>query len=138
VTANNLGDTIVSNNSGNHLIGGTGADTFILGRGGDIATGGAGGDTFVFNETPWAAAHITDFTPGQDSIDLTGLLAHSGYAGSDAIGDGFIKITGDASGHAQIWSDLGHGTSDSAWWMVTTLDDVSSSSVHMQGAFIFG
>jgi beta-glucanase (GH16 family) len=136
VTGNGAGDTFISNNSGNHLIGGAGADLFILGRGGDVASGGAGADKFVFNETPWAGGHITDFTPGVDAIDLTGLLARSGYAGANPIGDGYLKIVADAQGNAQVWSNLDHTSPGAGWWLVTTLDGVSTSSVGMHGALL--
>jgi beta-glucanase (GH16 family) len=130
VTGNSAGDTFHSNNSGNYLTGGTGNDTFDLGRGGDWATGGGGNDVFAFAETPWAGGGITDFNAG-DKVDLTGLLARSGYTGANAIGAGYIKITDDGSGDAQIWSNL-----SSTWWLVTTVQHVPAASLHMTGAFI--
>jgi Ca2+-binding RTX toxin-like protein len=137
VYGNGAGDTFHSNNTGNSLFGGAGNDTFDLGRGGDWATGGGGNDVFAFAETPWAGGHITDFNTG-DKIDLTGLLARSGYTGSNAIGDGYVKITDDGRGDAQIWSDLDKVQSGLGWWVVTTLDHVTASSLHMSGAFITG
>jgi beta-glucanase (GH16 family) len=136
VTGNDAGDAfIVSNNSANHLHGGAGNDTFVLGRGGDVVSGGGGSDTFVFNETPWAGGHITDFDLAHDTINLTGMLARSAYSGSDPIGAGYIKITADGSGNAQIWSDLDQ-IAHAGWWLVTTLDGVSASSVGMQGDIV--
>ncbi|MDB5461508.1 MAG: endo,3,4-beta-glycanase, C-terminal secretion signal protein, partial [Caulobacteraceae bacterium] len=109
--------------------------SFLIGRGGDVVTGGAGADSFIFKETPWNGGHITDFTSGADVIDLSGLLAASGYTGTNPIGDGFIKIDSDASGNARIWSDLDHVSPGAGWWMVTTLDHVAASSLHLaQGA----
>ncbi|HEY4032086.1 MAG TPA: family 16 glycosylhydrolase [Caulobacteraceae bacterium] len=138
VHANDAGDTIVvANNTGNVLFGGAGNDTFVLGRGGDWATGGGGSNTYVFNETPWAAGHIADFNPAHDTVDLTGLLARSGYFGSNPIGDGYIKIVGDAGGNAQIWSDLDQ-IAHAGWWLVTTLDGVAPSSLAMQGDIVAG
>jgi hypothetical protein len=132
IYGNNLGDTFHSDNNTAYLFGGTGNDTFDFGRGGDWAQGGGGADTFVFAATPWAGGGITDFGP-DDKIDLTGLLASSGYTGSNAIGAGVIKITDDGQGDAQIWSNL-----NSSWWLVTTLQHVQASSLHMSGAFITG
>jgi Ca2+-binding RTX toxin-like protein len=137
VTGNNAGDVFHSDNSGNVFHGGTGNDTFHLGRGGDWATGGGGNDTFAFAETPWAAGHITDFGAG-DTVDLTGLLAASGYTGSDPVGAGYIKLTSDSSGDAQIWSNLGKVDPGYGWWLVTTLDGEASSALHVHGAFITG
>jgi hypothetical protein len=129
------GVTITSNNTGNVLIGGAGDDTFHLGRGGDSATGGAGADTFAYAETPWAAGHITDFNGSDgDVIDVRGMLQASGYAGSDPFTDGYLRITDSASG-AQIWSDVNQpGNTD--WWLVGTIDGVSTSSLHYSGGLI--
>jgi beta-glucanase (GH16 family) len=132
IYGNNLGDTFHSDNNTNYLFGGTGNDTFDLGRGGDWAQGGGGNDVFAFAATPWAAGGVTDFNAG-DKVDLTGLLQASGYTGSDPIGAGYIKITDDGSGDAQIWSNL-----NSTWWLVTTLEHVQASSLHVSGAFITG
>jgi hypothetical protein len=129
------GVTITSNNTGNVLIGGSGDDVFHLGRGGDSATGGAGADTFAYAETPWAAGHITDFNGSEgDVIDVRGMLAASGYTGSDPFTDGYLRITDSASG-AQIWSDVNQpGNTD--WWLVGTIDGVSTSSLHYSGGLI--
>jgi Ca2+-binding RTX toxin-like protein len=137
VTGNDGGDTFVSNNAANHLVGGAGGDTFVLGRGGDVATGGGGADTFVFNETPWSGAHITDFTPGVDTIDLSGLLQREGYSGSNPAADGYVKVQ-DAAGSAQVWSNLDLVSPGAGWWLVATLDNLSSASLHVHGAFITG
>jgi hypothetical protein len=80
--------------------------------------------------------HITDFTAGQDTIDLRGLLSASGYTGSNAIADGYLKIVDDAAG-AQIWSNLGP-VNGSGWWEVTVLDGVSAGALHLQGGVISG
>ena len=138
VTGNNAGDTFHSNNTGNHLIGGTGADVFDIGRAGDVVTGGGGADTFAFAETPWAGSVITDFSLSQDKIDLSGLLSHDGYTGSNAIADGWIKIADDGQGDAQVWSDLDKTVPGEGWYVVATVDHVAAASLHMQGAFITG
>jgi Ca2+-binding RTX toxin-like protein len=70
-------DDVLTGNSGNNVLTG--------GGGHDILTGGAGNDAFVFNNLSDSPAvpigagfyksldYITDFTPGQDHIDLHGL-----------------------------------------------------------------
>jgi Ca2+-binding RTX toxin-like protein len=133
VHGNDAGDVfIVANSTGNALYGGTGDDTFYLGRGGDWASGGGGSNTYVFQATPWASGGITDFHAG-DTIDVGGLLAHSGYTGSDPVGAGYLKITDDGQGDAQIWSNV-----NSVWWLVTEVEHVQASSLHVSGAFITG
>ncbi len=55
---------------------------------GDILTGGNGSDRFDFNRVGQSRPgggedHITDFTPGQDTIDLAGIDAIPGSGGND-------------------------------------------------------
>jgi Ca2+-binding RTX toxin-like protein len=130
------GVTINSNDSGNVLIGGPGNDTFHIGRGGDWIAGGAGADTFAYATTPWAGGGITDFNPAEgDRIDVSGLLQTSGYGGSDPFADGYLKLTTDSGGNAQLWSDMNQPGND-GWWLVATLDGVSTSSLHYSGGLI--
>jgi hypothetical protein len=75
-TGTNNDDVLIGNSANNVLTGGGGHD---------ILTGGAGNDTFRFNDQSDSPAvplgsgifnsldQITDFTPGQDYIDLRGL-----------------------------------------------------------------
>jgi beta-glucanase (GH16 family) len=129
ITGNDAGDTFISNDTGNALVGGAGNDFFEIGRAGDSVTGGAGADTFAFAETPWSPATINDFHPGQDHVDLTGLLASLGYTGSNPIADGYIRIVDDGSGEAQIWSNLGKVNSGAGWYLVATLTGVPTASL---------
>lgn len=63
---------------GDVLEGGAGDDTLMIGPDA-VATGGAGADTFAtvdldFNtmtDAPYAPGHITDFTPGEDVIEVS-------------------------------------------------------------------
>ena len=43
------------------------------------------------SEVPWAGAQITDFNAG-DVLDLTGLVASTGYTGSNPFEAGYLKI----------------------------------------------
>lgn len=127
--------TITSNNTGNTLIGGAGDDIFHLGRGGDMVTGGTGSNDFAYAETPWAGGTITNFDGAHDEIDVSGLLAKSGYTGSDPFADGYLQLTSDTNGNAQLWSDV-HQSGNDGWWLVATLDGVSTSSLHYSGGLI--
>lgn len=66
-------------NAANNVIIGNESENVFTGKGGaEILTGGAGADTFVIANGDTGAAvgqrdTITDFTPGTDKIDLTGL-----------------------------------------------------------------
>ncbi|MGZ3344501.1 MAG: hypothetical protein ACXU82_07680, partial [Caulobacteraceae bacterium] len=68
-----------------------------------------------------------------DTLDLTGMLAIDGWKTGDAVAQGYLKVTADAAGEAQIWSHLG-----GQWWLVDTLDHVAPASLHVSGAFITG
>jgi Ca2+-binding RTX toxin-like protein len=90
-------DTLVGNAIANTLSGGAGNDILSGGGGNDILiggtgidtlTGGTGTDTFVFatgDSSPVAGQHdlITDFTPGVDHIDLSGIDAISSTPAHD-------------------------------------------------------
>ena len=136
ITANNLGDTITSNDFGSTLIGGTGNDTFIAGHGGDKMTGGAGSDTFVFNDVPWNAGHITDFNVAADKLDLTGIFKTIGYTGTNPVADGYLSFVADGAGNTLVYVNP-HSASQTWPSLITTLDGVSPSSI-TSADYIFG
>jgi Ca2+-binding RTX toxin-like protein len=73
-------DAIHGRGGNDSVAGGTGNDTIDGGGGKDTVTGGDGNDQFVFDTTLNAhtnLAYITDFTHGQDLIDLSGHIFHS-------------------------------------------------------------
>ena len=72
------------------LFGSPGDDLITGGAGADRVTGGAGADLFAYTSMRDAGDVVTDFVPGEDRIDLRALLAGSGYAGSDAVADGWV------------------------------------------------
>jgi serralysin len=103
------GNDILNGNGGNdRLNGGFGADTLRGGAGNDTLTGGnakdrmgggSGMDIFDFNSTaesgPYSGSRdvITDFTRGQDKIDLSGIDANTQAAGNSA----FTKVIGNSA-----------------------------------------
>lgn len=107
-------DNRIDGKGGNDTIdGGAGNDTIIGGAGYDILTGGAGKDTFVFasaadiGDRPGARDVITDFTPGQDKIDLSAIDANSKLAGNQdfnfiaANNGSFTKTPGELAWHTE-------------------------------------
>lgn len=66
--ANN--DLLIAYNGDDELYGGTGNDTLDGGFGDDVLTGDTGSDVFVF-AADWGADKITDFSNGDDLIDLS-------------------------------------------------------------------
>ena len=135
VTANNLGDTITSNDSGSTIIGGSGTDTFIAGHSADMLTGNGGSDSFVFNNLPWNAGQITDFTPGTDILNLKGIFHGIGYTGTNPVADGYLSFVSDGSGNTKVVVDP-QGPSTTTPILVTTLDHVAPSTIH-SGDYLF-
>jgi Ca2+-binding RTX toxin-like protein len=95
-------------NSGNNTIVGYGAgDNLINGGGGsDILAGGAGNDTFVFDSRNLISQvisgidTITDFTIGQDKIQLSQLAFSTNLrtiAGNSLVAGDFMVVTDDAT-----------------------------------------
>ncbi len=85
------GNDVLEGWSGNDsLLGGAGHDALVGGRGKDVLTGGVGNDRFDFNalnELGTSSATqdvITDFTRGQDKIDLAGIDANARLSGDQA------------------------------------------------------
>lgn len=71
-------DALYGGKGDDKLDGGEGDDTLDGGEGRDVLTGGAGADTFVFKKADLGRARdvITDFTSGEDKIDLSGFDAN--------------------------------------------------------------
>jgi Ca2+-binding RTX toxin-like protein len=127
-TGNALNNLMTSNDYGSTMNGGAGNDCLVAGKGADSLTGGTGNDEFVFNSLPTAAGHITDFTAGADCLDLRGIFASIGYHGSDPIADHYLSFTDNGAGGVALYVDK-DGTGAAAATLVTTLDNLSSSTL---------
>ena len=68
------GDDTLQGGAGDDVLkGGSGDDTLAGGAGDDVLTGQKGADTFVQDFSKPGSDTITDFNPGQDTINFTGL-----------------------------------------------------------------
>ncbi|MFC3069747.1 family 16 glycosylhydrolase [Phenylobacterium soli] len=124
------GVVLTSSVAGDSLAGGQGADTLNASRGADTLTGGAGADHFVFAHEPWAPAHITDFTAGEDKIDLRGLFQGTGYAGTDPVADHYLTLIPDGNGGTAVLFDRDGAGSGQQWGdYVIDLEHVSPASL---------
>ena len=111
VVGSSLADTLTGDSNANRLTGGDGRD---------VLTGGLGRDTFAFGPNDSLPDHpdvITDFKPGEDKIDLSGLTAtvHAVEVGQDqpqmvlvdtftGAGHEFRTVTGPAT--TMVLADL--------------------------------
>jgi len=98
-------DTIIGSQGDDMIFGGLGDDRLdghdgddVLngGYGTDELTGGAGADTFVLTSISDAGDTITDFTPGEDVIDMSAVVANADYAGHALVRKGqnsIIQVT---------------------------------------------
>jgi Ca2+-binding RTX toxin-like protein len=81
------GNDILNGNADNDTLdGGDGDDVLNGGAGVDVLTGGLGADTFVFTTAAQSGSGttrdlITDFTPGQDKIDVSAFDANTAASG---------------------------------------------------------
>jgi Ca2+-binding RTX toxin-like protein len=78
-----------------YLAGLAGDDWLFGGNGSDYYAGDAGNDRFVFNSVSAAGVGdtmdaISDFTAGEDKIDLSMIDAMSGVAGNQAFSDTLV------------------------------------------------
>lgn len=79
------------------LVGTAGDDVIAGGAGADQLTGNGGRDTFVYRTMRDAGDTITDFAPGNDTLDLHALLSSLGIAQATAWRGGFVQLV-DAGG----------------------------------------
>ena len=81
----------INGTSGNDTIVGTAGDDVITGgAGADRITGNGGRDVFVYTSMRDAADTITDFTPNDDRLDLSALLASIGASPATAVANGVV------------------------------------------------
>jgi Ca2+-binding RTX toxin-like protein len=117
-----------TNFPGSTMVGGAGNDTLNAGQGSDTMTGAGGADHFVFSKAPWSPAEITDFTHGQDLLDLRGLFANTGYTGSTPVADHFLLFLADGSGGTKVVFDPdGAGSAQGTY--IIHLDHVDPASM---------
>jgi Ca2+-binding RTX toxin-like protein len=103
------GNNFLDGKAGNDTLnGGAGNDVLYGGAGRDVMTGGTGNDSFLFkavSEMGTKASNrdvITDFTPGQDKIDLSSIDANTKLSGDQ----GFNFLAGNNQSFTKTAGDL--------------------------------
>ncbi|MFN6561034.1 MAG: calcium-binding protein [Nostoc sp. ChiSLP01] len=91
-------DTLFGNAGNDTLSGGNGVDVLWGGEGDDALNGGNGRDIFVLTGNSNGTDTIQDFTPGQDSIGLSGGLSFGQLTFTDVNGSAAILFGNDTLG----------------------------------------
>jgi uncharacterized protein len=112
------------NGQRNVLVGTAGDDILVGDAGADRLTGGAGMDLFTYTSMRDAGDVITDFLPGTDRIDLRALLAGVGYAGHDAVAEGYVRFKA-VQGGTSVMVDTDGASGAAAFRALLTLRGVS-------------
>lgn len=84
----------IGNNAKDTLKGTNFDDILIGGQGKDILTGLGGSDRFVYTDITDGGDTITDFQPGFDKIDLSGVFESLGLDSSNPLGSQYIRLIG--------------------------------------------
>ena len=120
LVGNAVGNRLAGNGGNDVLSGGAGNDRLVGGGGVDRVTGGAGRDVFDLDATSQSGLTstlrdvITDFTRGEDRIDLSSIDALAGTAGNQAftfIGAAAFDGT-DATGQLRFADGVLLGSTD--------------------------
>lgn len=138
-TGNNLNNILIGNKDPDGysiLKGGGGKDILIAGADKTTMTGGGGKDIFRVDSRPTDSVRITDFTVGEDKIDMRALFKKAGYTGSDPVKDGFLTFKA-VTGDTVITFDMdGKGAQHTAQTLFV-VDDVAPTALKAQVDWIF-
>jgi uncharacterized protein len=120
---------VVNGGSGNDtLVGTTGDDVITGGLGADRLTGNGGRDVFVYTSMRDAADTITDFTPGDDRLDLSALLAGIGAAPATAVANGVVQWT-QSGANTVVQIDTDGKAGPAVPRLLVTLLNVNAASI---------
>jgi hypothetical protein len=117
---------------GDSLNGMDGNDILNAGSGSSVLTGGNGNDIFEFSMPTSGMSKITDFTIGQDLLDLSDAMRK--YHGSDPVADHTLSLRSDGHGGTIVAVDPTHS---GKMVDVVDLQHVAPTDLHMGYDYIF-
>lgn len=123
-------DVLNGGDGNDRLLGRGGDDVLVGGFGRDVLTGGRGRDRFVYRAIQDRGDRITDFTPGQDVLDLRPLLARSEYGSAQPFTDYVRFVQRGTSTLVQLDPDGDRGTQ--AFTTLVTLTGVGAIALTPQ------
>ncbi|HVM85868.1 MAG TPA: FG-GAP-like repeat-containing protein [Candidatus Binatia bacterium] len=134
----NSGDNLITGNAGkNTLMGLDGADTIAGGGGDDRLSGGLGTDSFVYDhlsDRGTGKEVITDFSKGEDTLNLHGLLTEIGATG-DPFANGYLNLHVDAKGNTVVQVDADGG--GNKYVTLVTIQGVALDKTADAASFVF-
>ncbi|HRC26273.1 MAG TPA: type I secretion C-terminal target domain-containing protein, partial [Alphaproteobacteria bacterium] len=124
-------DVLVGGAGTNVLYGGTGNDVLVFGEGSDTAQGGAGTDRFSFLALDTSlSATILDFQVGAggDRLDVSAFLDKAGYAGSNALADGYISLLQQGA-DTRVMVDMDGAAGPGAEFQIALLQGIQAGTI---------
>jgi Ca2+-binding RTX toxin-like protein len=129
----NAGDDVLYGDGGNdHMAGGMGNDTLVGGLGGDFLVGNAGADIFQYTAVEQSQNvvingasqrdQISDFTQGQDMIDLSAIDANPSFTSP---GDQAFTFIADPAHYTGDWTGV--------VWQTTAANGIATINVSIDG-----
>lgn len=120
---------LLTGTAGRDVISGTPGDDVISGGiGADTISSGAGNDVIVYGSMRDAGDSITDFAPGLDRLDLSGLLASLGINQATAFANGHVRVV-DIGGGASVQIDADGAAGAATFRPLATLRGVSAAAI---------
>jgi Ca-dependent carbohydrate-binding module xylan-binding/RTX calcium-binding nonapeptide repeat (4 copies) len=129
LNGNDLDNPIIGNDGANTINGGAGNDRIVGGLGPDLLTGGTGNDQFIYRSVAEKGDTIRDFHPGEDVLDLRMLMTSIGYAGTDPVKDGVVKLVAAGTDGSAVMIDPDGSAGTQVAQKLVTLEHVLPSTV---------
>ncbi len=121
-------DLLQGDTGADALVGDIGDDTLVGGGDSDSLTGGAGADRFVFNFVSEGVDQITDFTLGEDVIDLSAIFFGQGVTAANLAN--FVQITPAGAGSDSFLAVDANGlTGGLSFTIIALVDDVAPATL---------
>ena len=87
---------------------------------------------------PRPTPELVEEVDSLDMLDLRPLFNSIGYQGTNPVADGYLSFQSDGAGNTKVYFDPDAAGAVHQWpWLITVLDNVQPSGLHMQGDWFF-